>query len=215
MVYNKAMNRAYIFANGELSDLSLVKKRITKDDFLVAADGGLKHVLKLELKPDLVIGDMDSVEKDKLKKSYPVINDPDVDQTDVEVAINYLEKKEFKELVLVGVLGRRVDHLLANVMILAKRKIKISLIEGRQEAFVVRDRVKIEAEESSLVSLIPLFSDCKGVKTDGLKWNLQGRTLKVGKAIGISNVMVGNKAEVSLKSGTLLVVVTKATKNPL
>lgn len=199
------MKRAWVFTNGELSRVPKVMRRA--GDILIGVDGGTKHILKLGLKPDLIIGDMDSV--GKIPAGVKVIRYPaDKDFTDTELAIKYCEEKKIEEVVILGFLGRRLDHMISNLMLMAKSQLKIKVIEGSQEMQICRDKIAITGEKGDFVSLIPLLGDCEKVTTIGLKWRLQGETLKAGKGRGVSNVMTGKTATVSLTKGCLLVVKT-------
>lgn len=193
------MKRTVVFSNGELADVS--RLRLKKSDLLIGVDGGTKHILS----PDLIIGDFDSLKK--IPKDVPVIKYPvDKDFTDTELALQYCQKIKAKEVIVVGLLGRRLDHLIANLMSLSKYNFKI--IEGNQEIFICRDKLNINGKKNDLVSLIPLLGDCQGVTTVGLKWGLQVRNLQVGSSLGVSNVMLRKSASVRLKKGCLLVVHT-------
>ena len=192
------MKRAIIFSNGELADISRLK--IKKTDLLIGVDGGTKQILK----PDIIIGDLDSLSS--VPKNIPVIKLTDQDKTDTQKALEYVVKQGYKEIVLTGFLGRRLDHLIANLMSLSKYNFKI--IEGNQEIFLIKNKAVIKGRPGDLISLIPLLGDCIGVTTAGLEWGLQGSTLKVGSSRGVSNVMLGKSAQVSLKKGCLLVIHT-------
>lgn len=198
------MKRVIIFGNGELADTAGLKLR--KDDLLIGVDGGTEYIIKLGQKPDLIIGDMDSL--DSIPDKVRVIRKNDQDHTDMELALSYCRENEVQEVMMVGFLGRRLDHMIANIMNLAKNNIKIKIIEGNQELFIVKETVEIQGKVGDLVSLIPLLGDCSGVRTNGLRWGLQGRILQVGRSLGVSNVMLGNEARISLKSGCLLVIHT-------
>lgn len=200
------MKRAIIFSNGELADLSRVKKLIKKTDLLVGVDGGTKHIYKLGLKPDIIIGDLDSIKA--IPKDVPVLKLIDQDKTDTLKALEYVVKLGYKEVVLTGFLGRRLDHMISNLMVMAKLPIKVSIIEGNQEIFFCKNKTEIIGKKSDLISLIPLLGDCQGVTTVGLKWRLQGCSLQVGQSRGVSNVMLGKSAQVSLKKSCLLVIHT-------
>jgi thiamine pyrophosphokinase len=198
------MLRAWLFINGELSLVPKIK--IKKGDILIGVDGGTKHILKLGLKPDVILGDMDSLKK--IPKGIRVIKKPDQEQTDTELALNYCRDNKINEVVILGALGRRLDHLSSNLMVMAKSQLKIKIIEGNQELQIIRKKAIIKGKKGDLVSLIPLLADCEKVTTIGLKWGLQGQTLKVGHGRGVSNVMLGKTATVSLKKGCLLMVKT-------
>ncbi len=208
------MKRVVIFSNGDLADVSRIKEMIKPNDFIIAANGGSKHCKTLGIVPDLVIGDLDSLGK-KLKqewerKNVAMISYPaDKDFTDTELAFKYAIKKGYTEIVLAGFLGKRVDHVISNLLMMADLIDKVSklmIIEGQQEIYVIKDRLEIKGKKGDLVSLIPLLKDCQGVMTKGLKYQLQGSNLKFGKSRGVSNVMLGKKAEIRVKKGKLLVV---------
>ena len=196
------VKRAILFINGDLAQLPRINFR--KGDFLIGVDGGTRLCRRLGLKPDIIIGDFDSYSRStKLaKKAYL----KDQNFTDTEKSLLYCVKHGFKDIVLVGVLGRRLDHLLANIFL--GTRYNLTMIEGRQTLYFVSSRMNLEGEAGDLVSLIPL-SDCAGVTTFGLKWRLQGSTLKVGTSRGISNVLIGKSCRISLKKGRLLVIQTE------
>lgn len=199
------MKRAVIFVNGELADIQ--RLRIRKTDLLIGVDGGTNQIEK----PDLVIGDLDSLKT--IPENVPVIKYPtDKDFTDTELALEYCQKIKAKEIIMVGFLGRRLDHLIANLMSLSKYKFKI--IEGNQEISICKDKAEITGKKGDSVSLIPLLGDCQGVTTVGLKWRLQGCSLQVGSSLGVSNVMLGKSAKVGLKKGCLLVIVSRLGLEP-
>jgi len=211
------MKRAVILSNGDLADVSQLKEMIKPSDFVIAANGGSKHCKTLGIVPDLVIGDLDSLDK-KLeqeweKKNVGIISYPtDKDWTDTELALKYVVKQGFKEIVLAGFLGKRIDHVISNLLMMADlidKVDKLMIIEGQQEIYVVKDRLEIKGKQGDLVSLIPLLGNCQGVTTKGLKYQLQGSTLKFGKSRGVSNVMLGKKAEIGVEKGKLLVVYNK------
>lgn len=192
------VKRAVLFLNGDLARLTSLK--IRKSDWLIGVDGGARLILRLGLKPDLIIGDFDSYPR---PASGALMIKSSQDLTDTEMALDYCVKSGFKEVILAGVLGNRLDHLLTNILL--GTRFNFTIIEGQQTLYFVPSRIILEGKTGDLVSLIPL-ENCFGVTTMGLKWCLQGETLKVGTSRGVSNVMTGKTARVSLKKGRLLVV---------
>jgi len=207
VVYNEGtMKQAIIFLNGDLADASGVKQEIKKTDLVIAADGGSKLAQKLGITPDLVVGDLDSYTGSKKIKTIPYPKDKDF--TDSELAIDYALKQKVKRLVIVGLLGRRFDHLASNLMLaatLAAKGIKVEAVEGKQRLYFLSSRINLEGNPGDIVSLTPLKSNVK-VTTRGLKWKLQGSTLKFGYGRGVSNVMTAKKVSLSVRRGILLVV---------
>lgn len=191
--------RAILFINGDLT--TLPRLRLKKSDFLIGVDGGTRLILRLKRRPDLVVGDFDSYPH----PPAPSLFKSSQDLTDTEFALDYCLKHGFKEIVLVGVLGTRLDHLIANIFL--GSRFNLTILEGNQSLHFVATKTVFVGKPGDLISLIPL-SDCSSVTTSGLKWRLQGLTLKVGSSRGISNVMTGKKAQISLRRGLLLIIHT-------
>jgi thiamine pyrophosphokinase len=193
--------RAVLFVNGDLAVLP--KLRFKSSDFLIGVDGGAKLIKRLNLTPNLVIGDFDSYSPPRSKAKTVFKSSQNL--SDTEFALAYCQQQGFADIALVGVLGRRLDHLLTNIFLAAK--FNLTIYEGRQTLYFLigpSGRV-LEGRTGDLVSLIPL-TDCLGVSLYGLKWPLKQATLKYGTTRGISNVMTGKKARVHLKKGRLAVV---------
>lgn len=211
------MQRITIFANGELPDLEKARRLLRSDDYIICADGGTRHSLALGLTPNLVIGDMDSIETDQwrgLEKAGVSIElfPGDKNETDLELAIHRALELEPKEIIILGALGGRLDQTLGNIALLnvslhASRSIRID--DGVEEIFFCRDHAQIHGKSEDIVSLIPWGSPVYGVQTENLKWPLQKETLHPDRTRGISNEMTGEVAMIKISSGLLLVVHTR------
>lgn len=205
------MKRAIIFVNGNLSDPGQAKKNIRKTDFLIAADGGANLIEKLKLTPNIVIGDMDSIKPELLKK-YKSINYPrKKDRTDFELAVDYCFKNKFQEIIIFGILGDRIDHMMANIFLIAKiqtqnSKIKIKIIEGKKEIFVLNKEIAIIGKVGDEVSIIPVSKKLEGIVTNGLEYQLNNEVLLFGSTRGISNVMTKASVKISAVNGTALII---------
>lgn len=213
------MKRAIVFVNGNLSDLSQVKKIIAKEDYLIAVDGGVKYILKLGLTPQIIIGDFDSTPKNILKKigrtqrSAPtkIIKYPrEKDKTDFELAIDYCLEKKFQEIIIFGILGDRIDHLMANIFLLAKtqtenKSVKIKIIEGNKEMYILNKKIVIYGQIGDELSIVPI-NKLEGVTTDGLSYRLIDYALPFGTTRGISNVLNETSAKIEVKKGVALII---------
>jgi thiamine pyrophosphokinase len=207
------MNRIIIFANGELADLNKARAILQEDDYIICADGGTRHALALDLKPDLIIGDMDSVEKADLKKLrgegvsielYP----QDKNETDLELAINRAIELESKSIIIVAAVGGRIDQTLGNIALLSDARLstfEIRLNDGVEEIFFCRDKVEVHGGSGDIVSLIPWGEPVHHIQTRGLKWALNDETLHSNETRGISNEMLPDVASIKIGSGLLLV----------
>lgn len=208
------VKRAIIFANGELVDAAAAKDLIQPGDLLVAADGGMNHMARLGLKPNLLVGDLDSIEPGLLHQlqdqGVRILRHPvEKDETDLELALITLVQEGYHELRLVGALGGRLDHTLGNLFLLLLPELKdcdVRLVDGLQEVFLIREEAVIYGQPDDIVSLLPLLGPAVGVVTNGLYYPLKAETLKPERTRGVSNVMLGEHAQVRLKTGCLLCI---------
>ena len=137
--------------------------------------------------------------------TYP----PAKDETDLELALIYAAAQA-DEIVILGALGGRLDHEIANLLLLAHpalENVTARIVTPEQTAFLIRRRTVITGNPGDTVSLIPLGGDAHGVTAQGLRWPLDGETLRFGPARGVSNVLLGGEAVVTVQQGVLLCVV--------
>jgi thiamine pyrophosphokinase len=214
------MPRIVIFANGVLTDLEAARGLLQADDYLIAADGGARHLLKMGILPEIVIGDLDSIDEDILFdltsaeveiKQYS----EDKDETDLELALGYAVELRPSAILIVGALGGRFDQTIANLSILTDPTlpgIDIRMDDGVEEVFFLKasaangGQVQVQGRSGDIVSLIPWRGPVEAVHTEGLRWPLYGETLFSDKSRGISNEMVKNDASIRIQSGLLLIV---------
>jgi len=210
------MNRAVIFANGVLRNYALILPCLQSRDFIIAADGGLKHVHHLKLKPALIIGDLDSISASDLdiaefQHTEIIRFEKDKDETDLELAIKAAMERGYREILVVAGLGGRLDQTMANLFLMLHpdfKKCNITFNDGVEEVCLVKRTSVIKGNRGDIVSLFPLQGDCEGVKTENLKYPLQNETLTQYKTRGISNVMTAPKATISISKGIALCVHT-------
>lgn len=197
--------RAVIIGNGSISDYAYIKTRLRDDDYIICADGGLKHIQKLDVNPDVAIGDFDSGEKpdDIMVYQYPA----DKDFTDGELAVDYALKSGFDEILLIAMTGTRLDHTITNIFQLAKSK-GISLVDDKNEIFVIKDTLELESRKGKTLSIIPVYSDLEGISATGLLYPLENGTLYFGQGRGNSNVITDDKCTISVKRGMGVVIIT-------
>lgn len=208
--------RAVIFANGRLSRPILLQP----DDLIIAADGGSHHCLGLGIRPQVVIGDLDSVRDDEVealsKLGAEIIIYPQrKDFTDLELALLEAQKRGADQVVVLAGLGMRWDQSLANILLPAMLPgLRVSLVDGPQELHFISsgETLEITGQVGDIVSLIPVGGDAQGITTHGLEYPLFSETLRLGSTRGISNVLLGEtsaaaKARISLNTGLLVCAV--------
>ena len=208
--------RAVIIANGRLNNNSHFFSGIREDDLLIAADGGAHHFSDLELIPDVVIGDMDSISPHLMDKLQTrgvemVVYPTDKDQTDLELALGFALQHRVSEIILFGVLGGRLDLSLANILLLAREEwktVSITVMDGPEEAFLLRsnDTISIKGRPGDILSLIPLSEFVDGVTTEGLRWKLENASLLQGNTRSVSNEFLSKSVQVKIKNGKMLLV---------
>lgn len=203
-----------IFANGQMNELEWARSYLNQATAVIAADGGVHHLLALSHRPDIVIGDMDSIEANGLSElkdeAVDIVTHPaDKDETDLELALNYAVERYQDEILIFGALGGRLDQTVSNLLLLTQPSLRgrpIRLVERGQMAWIVDRLAEIDGEVGDIVSLIPLDDQVHINQTSGLKWVLENEKLSFGPARGVSNVMTAEKATVAILSGLLLCV---------
>jgi thiamine pyrophosphokinase len=202
-----------VFAGGDPVD-HRVRAAIPPGATIVAADSGLHAVLDLGLRADVVVGDMDSVDEAKLSAAIAggaqVERHPaDKDYTDLELALQVAQRLGATNVLVVGGAGGRLDHFLANQLLLASdayEHLRIEAITGDARCTVVRDHVELRGKPGSLVTLLAIGGAASGVRTTGLRFPLRGEALLPGSTRGVSNEMDEPIATVSCDGGVLLAV---------
>lgn len=205
---------AVIVAHAPLLDLTPYASQIAAADLLIAADGGAVALLRAGRLPQIVIGDLDSVDAASLAsltgqgvafQRYPRAKD----ETDLELALRFAAEQGATTIDVLGALGGRWDHTLANVALLNHPVLhgrRTRLLADRQELFLVHGTALIEGQPGDTVSLLPLSAEVRGVTTRGLHYVLQDATLRFEEARGVSNILIDPPGEVRLREGLLLVV---------
>lgn len=181
----------------------------------IAADSGLDHARALGLRPDLVIGDLDSADPANVawaaEQGIEIERHPrDKDQTDLELALGRALALDPDRIAVAGIGGGRMDHLLANVAVLAHPRFAGPAIDGLIDGSrisVVHDHRTVSGEPGGTVSLLPVHGDAVGVTTTGLVWPLRDETLVAGTSRGVSNLFAEPEATIEVRRGTLLAVV--------
>lgn len=215
------MPRVVIFANGHLPDLEAARALLYADDYIIAADGGANHLMEMGILPEIVIGDLDSVDENTL---FELTNaearieqySEDKDETDIELALRYAADLRPSAILIVGALGGRLDQTLANLSLLTNPTlsgIDIRLDDGVEEASFCRKQVEVRGRSGDTVSLIPWHAPVEGVTTEGLQWPLHSETLYPDKSRGVSNVMLKDEASIRIQSGLLLIVRHRSFEN--
>jgi thiamine pyrophosphokinase len=215
--------RTIIVAGGSPPSGEVWRRRLREGDRIIGADGGASHALARGLTPDLVIGDMDSLADGdrallEAKGCQFVVHPRAKDETDLELALTYAAAKGAPEIVVLGAFGGRLDHTLANILLLALPQldqVPVWLVDDWEEIVLAQSgrRVTVEGQIGDLVSLLPLAGDASGVTTTGLAWELEGDRLCFGSSRGVSNEMTAPEAGIEVEEGLVLVVHSRSLED--
>lgn len=203
---------ALVVCNGEPPSRELVRAVARRAGLVVAADGGANVCLHFGVAPDVIIGDLDSVTQETLRRSARslLLRVNRQDNTDLEKALDFLAANGVPEAVILGADGRRIDFTLGNLAILWRYHGRISLTVAGDGwyAVPVRGRMPIDAPVGTVVSIIP-SGRVAGLTLRGFRYPLRDAAMRIGE-IGVSNVVRRRPASVSVRSGSLLVIVQRA-----
>jgi thiamine pyrophosphokinase len=188
--------RVAIFSNGKIEHPEIDRENLNPDDLIYAADGGLHHVLAFDLLPDLVIGDLDSIDGGLVRRLK---------------ALREAVARGASQIVILGAFGGRWDQTFANILLPTLAEFEgyeVLFLDGLQELQVVRagSTCYLQGQVGETVSLIPLEGDVHSVSTSGLEYPLDDETLVFGATRGVSNVMAATEASIKVGDGMLLCV---------
>ncbi len=216
---------AIVIADGAVPQHAALERQVSPvalaDALVVAADGGARRALQLGLTPHVVVGDGDSLPAataDELRASgTELISHPRAkDQSDTELAVREALRRGAQRVVVIGAFGgRRLEHTLANVLMLALPDlvgVDIALVDDRSTVRVLGDgppaTLAVHGSAGDFVSLLPLSQRVEGVTTDGLAFPLRDEDLLQGPTRGLSNQMTSQTAAVTRRRGRLAVIHT-------
>lgn len=216
--------RAVVLAGGDplpAAVLPAAADALDAAGLVIAADGGLAHAARLGRTVDAVVGDLDSVDPADLSAAEAAgarvhRHPPEKDATDLALALDHVLARALGagpgrrvDVTVVGGHGGRADHLLGNALLLGSDRyapLRLRALWGDAVLRVVRDAAVLDGAPDALVSLLALHGPALGVRTEGLRFPLDGAALRPGSSLGLSNRMTGTTARVALDTGVILTV---------
>ena len=205
------MKKCIILANGFPPRKNTVKYLQDKGyKTLLCADGGANSAKTLDLIPEYIIGDLDSIRPDVYKfysDKSDIIKINRQNDTDVEKCLKFVIKKKYDEVVLLGATGDRLDHSFCNLGIVLKyfSKIKMMIIHQRSLLTAYTGNIILSTIPNEIISLYGIDSRTR-VKSSGLKYPLKNITLPFGQKESTSNIAVNNKVQLQIKGGIIFVI---------
>lgn len=207
--------KAAIFANGEFTRSPFTDMTIDQANLIIAADGGANHCKLLNITPDVLVGDLDSVSSSTLaeyqQSGVPVKRFPEQkDATDLELALDYAVARGALEITILGCLGGRWDMSLANILLLSHSKYtKVSILlcaEKSRIQVLFPGKHTLIGNIGQRISLLPLGQECSGISLEGFQYPLVKAVIPLGSTLGVSNVICHQNPTVFITKGKLLCI---------
>lgn len=208
------MKTCVIFNAGDFNSLI---EPVTPEDYVLAADGGLKHIQKLGLTPNGILGDFDSLGYVPQNANiFPV----EKDDTDSMLAVRQGLKLGFRRFLLYGSLdGPRLDHTVANfqtLQFLADHGAQGWLVGTSYLATVLKNgSLHFGSQAHGIISVFCMGADAQGVTLSGLEYPLENAVLTAGFPLGVSNHFTGREATISVQKGSLLILYDRTNGFPM
>ncbi|MFZ1290614.1 MAG: thiamine diphosphokinase [Melioribacteraceae bacterium] len=205
------MKKAILLANGEKPSRKNTKYfQSLGYKILICADGGANSARKINVIPDFIIGDLDSVTNETLeyfRQKTNIIKLTRQNDTDVEKALKYLIKKKYTDVILLGGTGDRLDHSFCNIGIILKffNKIKISLLHKNSLLKAYSGNVNLKTKKGETISLYGIDNATK-ISSNGLKYKLNNISLPFGERESTSNLAVSENVNLKINGGIILII---------
>ncbi|MGN1414239.1 MAG: thiamine diphosphokinase [Anaerovoracaceae bacterium] len=186
-------------------------------DYIIAADGGLRYLEKIGVRPDMVVGDFDTLGFEPTHDNVVRLQVMK-DWTDTFVAMEKGTELGYRNFVFHGCLGGKLEHTIANLqhlVWLARRGMKGWMTDGRVWVTAVcsndakSGRLTLSARDRGMVSVFCMGDTAQGVTLQGLKYTLDDAELTGSFPLGVSNEFIGMPASIEVKKGCLLVVISR------
>lgn len=200
------MSICYIVGAGECKKLDFTKK---DGDIVIAADGGYKYLQQAGIKPDIVIGDFDSL--GKAPEGEKIIRlKPEKDVTDTYAAVSEGIKCGYSRFNIYGASGGRIEHTLANIQLiasLAEKNMQASIFDGSTVITAITAKtLRFDSAYNGYISIFAHSDKCTGVCLRGLKYPLENAELNNLFPLGVSNEFLGVESEIVIGNGTAIIV---------
>ena len=182
---------------------------IPQGSFCIAADRGFEQLQCRGIEPDLAVGDFDSL--GYVPNAREVVRHPvEKDDTDMMLAVREGLRRGYREFILYGGVGGRLDHTLANVQTLAflrKNGVRALLYgEGTAVTLLHNDALRFPETASGTISVLCFGGEAEGVTERGLYYSLENARMECSLPRGVSNEFCGRESEVSVQNGKLLLL---------
>lgn len=209
--------KVLVVTGGNPPRLELLYEYSKKSDLIIGADKGCDFLYKGKVKPDYILGDFDSVQKETLKYFEDLgIKEnkykKEKDDTDTKIAIDLAITKGAKEIYILGATGTRIDHVLSNLglMLLGlKHSVKVEIIDDYNRIFLTDKNLNIKGNKGDIVSFHAYSEMVENLSIKGAKYELSNYNLSLGDGITTSNEFLDKEIEITFDKGKLIIFYSK------
>ncbi len=205
--------KCVILANGEYGEMEYYRGHTSDTDLLLCADGGANYAFAMGVIPSIIVGDFDSVRPEVKEyfakqgvemRKYPRRKD----FTDTQLALSIAYDLGAEEVVLLGTLGKRLDHTLANIFSglgMVRQGVKIIHYSPECTVYLVGKSLVLKGAQGDLVSVLSLSEEATGVYEEGFEYQVRNVAMNMESPFGISNVLTRESGKISIEKGILAV----------
>lgn len=197
--------KVLLFLNGEVPEIIPDTENY---EMIFCTDGALNYLEKLNIKPDVVSGDFDSINTNNISGNIEIIATPNQDETDFTKVLEIILNKGFYSVDVFGASGKQQDHFIGNLNAAYrfKNKLKIVFYDNYSTYFFAENQTLLEGYYGRTISLLP-FPECKGIITKGLEFPLNNENLNLLSRIGTRNRATEDIVQIDFSEGDLIIFV--------
>lgn len=206
--------RCVIIGAANIVNLDLVFDNVSNEDYVICADGGYDNALRAGIKVDLFVGDIDSYTSGEEISVEKIVLSKEKDDTDMMVAIKEGLCRGYKDFLILGALGQRLDHTYANLCLLKylyDNQSSAKIVDEKTEVFLLGSgqRSVIVQKEGKIISVFPFGCNFCSLSYSGLKYPLRNEKIYIESPRGISNEVIEKSATITVYEGVALIVLSK------
>jgi thiamine pyrophosphokinase len=206
------MSRCLIISAAPIGSYEPLSVYMNNIDYIICADGGYNHAKNLSLKPNIIIGDLDSI--GELPKDIEILRfNKDKDDTDTMLAVKYGIEKGYKDFLIIGAIGGRLDHTFANFCTLhyiIKNGCTGFIADNFSEVHIMeKGEKKFKKRENYYISVFPFGAESACITEKGFKYSLDSFILKSENPIGVSNEFKDDIATINVEKGAIIIILSK------
>ena len=206
------VSRCVILCAAPVNDYSFLAKEILPSDYLICADGGMKHAREIGREPQLWVGDFDSIPFES-SAVETLRHPPEKDDTDTMLAVKEGISRGYRDFVLLAATGGRLDHTIANLMILdyLKKQGLHGVIKDEKNSLLIihNETISLSRMDGWKFSVFPWGGDATGITIRHAVYNVENFTMQCSYPSGVSNEFAQGPAEIGAAQGTLLICLSK------